>query len=89
MPTGPVKIAIPISRKELLVLLIDQKRNSPKTSKVLVTHLNGSGRSIRMELNYLTNTRRLTFPFLRCLTLFVRKIRKCPHIRRKARDAKV
>jgi hypothetical protein len=66
MPTGFCKVAIPISRKELLVLLIDQKRNPSKTSKVLVTHLNGSGRSIRMDLTYLNIIKRQIFAPLRC-----------------------
>jgi hypothetical protein len=72
---------MPISRKELLVLLIGQKRNSTKTSKVLVTHPSGSGRSIRMDLNYLNIIRRQIFASLRCVTPFVSNIRKWPHPR--------
>ncbi len=81
MPTGFCKVAIPISRKELLALLIDQNRNSPKTCKVLVTHPNGSGRSIRMEINYLNIIRIQIFASLRYVTPFVSKIRKRPHPR--------
>jgi cell division FtsZ-interacting protein ZapD len=82
-------MAMLICRKELLVLLIDQKRNPPKTSKVLVTDMNGSGRNIRMELNYLNIIRRQIFVPLRCVALFIPNLRKWPHFRRKARDAKV
>ncbi len=89
MPTDFCMMAKLIGRKELLALLIDQNRNSPKTCKVLVTHPNGSGRSIRMEINYLNIIRIQIFASLRYVTPFVSKIRKWHHFRRKVTGGRV
>ncbi len=72
-----LKEALLISRKEVLELSIIRKSNSSKT--ILFLHpLRQYRRSNGTSLNYIINIGCRIFPALRCLTLFVPKIRKGP-----------